>query len=363
MLLSIIAPTFNEAENIKIFISSISKVIIDIDYEIIFVDDNSQDKTYEIIKNIAKKDKKIRCLRRIGRRGLSSAVIEGALSSSSTFLLVMDSDLQHDEKKIPVMLRLMKEKDLDIVIGSRFLKKKISSGLSSRRNLFSRIANMLANKIAKVSLSDPMSGFFIVKRKVFDEIAPGLSGLGFKILLDLFASSNRKLKFDEIQFDFKIRKHGKSKLDSFVVWEYLLLLWEVRFGKFIPARFISFCIIGGSGVFVHFISLYFLYTYFLNFFYSQAFSTLIAMTSNFYLNNILTYRDRKKIGLDAFKGLIIFYLTCGIGAVANVGVANSLYLGRIDGLTGTWYFSGVIGAFVGAVWNFLMSSLITWKKR
>ena len=363
MFLSIITPTFNEAQNIKPFIFAISKVIEDLEYEIIFVDDNSTDKTYEIVKKIARQNNRIRCLRRIGRRGLSSAVIEGCLSSSANYLLVMDTDLQHDEKKIPEMLKIIKKKDIDLVIGSRFLTKISSKGLSKIRNFVSKLANFLANKIAKVELSDPMSGYFVIDRNVFDKIAPNLTGLGFKILLDIFSSSIKQLRFIEIQSDFKKRKYGESKLDFFVVWEYLLLLWEVRFGKIIPARFISFCMIGGSGVFVHLISLYIFYSNFFNFFYAQLISTLIAMTSNFYLNNIFTYRDRRKKGIDALKALILFYITCGIGAAANVGIANSVYLGNVDGLSGIWYISGIIGAFVGAVWNFLMSSLVTWKQK
>ncbi len=124
MLLSIITPTFNEAKNVKPFIKAISQAVKSTEYEIIFVDDNSLDKTYDIVKKIAKNNHKIRCLRRIGRRGLSSAVIEGCLSSSASYFLIMDTDLQHDEKKIPEMLNLIKKENLDLVIGSRFLKKK-----------------------------------------------------------------------------------------------------------------------------------------------------------------------------------------------------------------------------------------------
>jgi len=363
MLISIIAPTFNEAENIFPFVKSISRVLSNVNYEIIFVDDDSKDKTYHLVKEIAKKNKRVRCLRRIGRRGLSSAVIEGALSSSSTYLLVMDTDLQHDETKIPKMLELIENNKLDIIVGSRFLKQRTTKGLSKTRNTISKSANFLANKIANVNLSDPMSGFFIINRDFFDQVAPKLTGLGFKILLDIFSSSKGKIRYKEIHANFRTRQFGKSKLDFFVIWEYLLLLWEVRFGKIIPARFISFCIIGGSGVIVHLLSLYILYSNFFDFFYSQTISTIIAMTSNFCLNNMLTYRDRRKKGLDALKALLIFYLTCGIGAAANVGIANSLYLGNIYGLSGKWYLSGIIGALVGAVWNFLMSSLITWRHK
>ena len=363
MLLSIISPTYNEAKNIKPFILALKTSLKDFkDYEIIFVDDNSLDKTYEVVKNISKKYKNVRCIRRIGRRGLSSAVIEGCLSSSADLLLVMDADLQHDQKKIPDMIRLQKKYDLDMVIGSRFLKKKNSTGLSKNRNLISKLANFLANKISGVKLSDPMSGFFLVKRNLMEKQAINLTGLGFKILLDIMSSAKNKIHYREIEFNFKLRKYGESKLDTLVVWEYLLLLWETRFGKLIPARFVSFCIIGGTGVVNHLLILYILKNINLEFLLAQSIATFVAMTGNFFLNNILTYRDRQKKGWYAFKALIIFYLTCGLGAIANVGIANSLYTGTVNEVSLTWYLSGIVGALVGAIWNFLMSTLITWKQ-
>ena len=363
MQLSIISPTFNESLNISKLVASIEEVLTIEDYEIIFVDDNSQDRTYAVVKNIAKSKSRVRCIRRIGRRGLSSAVIEGCLSSSSDFLLIIDSDLQHDEKKIPYMLKLVEDKKLDLVIGSRFLNNKKTKGLSKYRNLLSHLANYLANKISKAELTDPMSGFFLVRRSTFDLLAPRLSGLGFKILLDIFSSAKGKVKFEEISFNFKKRQYGVSKLDSLVIWEYLLLLWQCKFGKIIPAKFLSFCLIGGSGVIVHIIILYILIKNDIKFLNAQAISTIVAMTTNFFLNNILTYRDNRKKGLAAIKALILFYLTCGIGAIANIGISNILFISNVNGLSGIWYISGIIGALVGSIWNFLMSTLVTWKAK
>lgn len=363
MQLSIVTPTYNESQNVKKFVDSIEHALGKTNYEIIFVDDNSRDKTYDCVKKLAAKKHYVRCIRRIGRRGLSSAVIEGCLSSASDLLLIMDSDLQHDEKKIPLMLELLKNDNLELIVASRFLDNKNAQGLSSYRNLLSKLANFLANKISKEKLTDPMSGFFLIKRDVFDNLAPNLSGLGFKILLDIFSATNKKLKYKEISFEFKKRLYGQSKLDSLVLWEYFLLLWQCRFGKFIPARFLSFCLIGGTGVFVHISFLYLFINLNFDFLYAQSISTLIAMTSNFFLNNVLTYRDRRKRGFSALKALIIFYLTCGIGASANIGISNLLFIGNVSGISGVWYLSGLIGAIVGSIWNFLMSSLVTWKAK
>ncbi len=363
MLLSIISPTYNEAKNIEKFVELIESCLNSYEYEIIFVDDNSTDKTHEIVKKIAYKKTNVRCIRRIGRRGLSSAVIEGCLSSSSDLLLIIDSDLQHDEKKIPIMINTLQKENLELVIASRFLNHNKVLGLTKYRNALSQFANFLANTISRANLTDPMSGFFLIKRSVFDCIVPNLSGLGFKILLDIFSSSKRKIKYKEISFNFKKRIYGESKLDSLVLWEYLLLLWQSKFGKIIPARFLSFCLIGGSGVFVHIIALYFFIKFEYSFLYAQTFSTFIAMTSNFFLNNMLTYRDKRKRGLSAIKALLLFYLTCGIGASANIGISNLLFLSNISGVSGVWYFSGFVGAIVGSIWNFLMSSLVTWKNK
>ena len=364
MLLSIITPTFNESKNVKPFIQAIRKELKSFkDYEVIFVDDNSIDKTYAVVKDLSKIYKNIRCIRRVGRRGLSSAVIEGSLSSSADLLLIMDADLQHDEKKIIQMIRIQKEYDLDMVVGSRFLRKKFTTGLSKKRTLISKFANWLASKISGVKLTDPMSGFFLIKREIIDQQAPKLTGLGFKILLDIFSSSKNKIKYKEIDFHFKPRQFGESKLSPLIIWEYILLLWEVKLGWLIPARFMSFCLIGGTGVINHLFILYLLKNLDTKFWVAQCFATFSAMTGNFFLNNLLTYRDRKKRGFDAIKALFIFYITCGLGAVANVGIANTLYLGKINEITFTWYISGVVGALVGAIWNFLMSSLITWREK
>ena len=361
MFLSIIVPTYNEAKNILPFLKAVKSAVRIKDFEIIFVDDNSTDRTYKIVKDLSKKFSMVRCIRRIGRRGLSSAVIEGCLSSSSKFLLIMDADLQHDENKICKMLDLIENENLDLVIGSRFLTESKTVGMSKARNKISKLANFLANKISGVYLSDPMSGFFIIKRSTFEEVVSDLSGIGFKILLDIFSSSKKQLKFKEIQFTFKPRKFGDSKLDTLVIWEYFMMLWDGKFGKIISSRFLSFCIIGGTGVFVHLLCLYLLKNTGVSFFYSQIFATLVAMTSNFFLNNLLTYRDRRKSGLKAVYALFLFYGTCGLGATANVGIANFFYQENITNISGIWYLSGLLGAFVGTIWNFLMSSLVTWK--
>ncbi len=361
MKISIIIPTYNESRNIKLLIESLKKTLISYSFEIIFVDDNSPDKTFGLIKEISKKDNKIRCIRRINRRGLSSAVIEGALSSSAEYLIVMDADMQHDESIIPLMIDTLEREKLDLVVASRFTEGSTVKNFSFVRNLISKVGNYLARKITGVSLKDSMSGFFLIKRNIFDNVAENLSGIGFKILLDIFSASKKDIKYKEVSFKFRERNAGSSKLDSLVIWEFLLLLWDSKLGFIIPARFISFCIIGSLGLIIHIISLMVFNHFDISFLFSQTFSTFIAMTFNFFMNNTLTYRDVRKKGFNLIKGLFLFYIICGVGAIANIGVANALFIGKIPGSEGLWYLSGIFGALVGVIWNFVMSSLITWK--
>lgn len=200
-------------------------------------------------------------------------------------------------------------------------------------------------------------GFFVISRPAFERAVRRLSGQGFKILVDLFASTPIRYRFAEMPYVFRQRLHGESKLDSLVAWEYLMLLLDKRFGHFVPVRFVSFAAIGVSGVAVHFITLYCALQA-ANFPIAQGCGTIAAMTSNYVLNNILTYRDRRLTGVRFFTGLAPFYGICSLGAVANVGVASAAF-----GHHYTWWLSGRAGAAVGAVWNYAVSSVFTWRRK
>jgi dolichol-phosphate mannosyltransferase len=355
--LSVIVPTFNERDNIEPLLMRLEAVLCGIEWEAIFVDDDSPDGTADKIRSLAQTDARIRCVQRIGRRGLSTAVIEGMLSSSAPYLAVIDADLQHDEAALAQMLGVIKTQDLDVVIGSRYAAGGGVGEWDRRRVTISGIAGRLARIVIPAELSDPMSGFFLISRPAFERAARCLSGQGFKILVDLFASTPVPYRFTEIPYLFRPRLHGQSKLDSLVAWEYLMLLLDKRLGGFVPPRFVSFSAIGVSGVAVHFITLY-CTLQLLSFPIAQACGTIAAMTSNFVLNNILTYRDRRLAGLRFFTGLASFYGICSIGAVANVGIATAAF-----GQHYTWWVSGLAGAAVGSVWNYAVSSIFTWRRR
>jgi len=355
--LAIVIPTFNERENIRPLLARLEAALNGIRWEAIFVDDDSPDGTADLVRQLAQQNARVRVLHRIGRRGLTSACVEGVLSSSASCFAVIDADMQHDETLLPRMLERLVENDLDIVVGSRYAEGGSAAGWSIKRRFVSRVAGRAARLVMKASLQDPMSGFFIMRRKAFDEAVRQLSQQGFKILLDLFASAPRPLRFAEVPYQFGLRQHGESKLDSMAAWEYGMLLADKLFGHIIPPRFLLFAVVGGLGLIVHMLALAIaLYAGGLTFGISQAIAVATAMTSNFTLNNLITYRDRRLTGWRFLKGLLSFYVICSLGAVANVGVATFIYAEQP-----IWWFAGLAGALVGAVWNYAASAFFTWR--
>jgi dolichol-phosphate mannosyltransferase len=356
--LTVLVPTFNEAGNVEPLTARLASCLDGIAWEVIFVDDDSPDGTAERVRAIGRSDRRVRCLQRVGRRGLASACIEGMLASSAPYLAVIDGDLQHDEKLLPKMLRILRTSEVDIVIGSRFMRGGGVGEWDHSRLTISRVARRLSRLLLRTELSDPMSGFFMVRREAFEEALRQLSGLGFKVLVDLFASVPRPLRFEELPYRFRSRQAGESKLDSHAVWGFLMLLMDKLMGRVVPARFVSFSLIGGFGVLVHMTVLTLVYERLaFSFSTSQAVATMVAMVFNFALNNALTFRDMRLTGWRWLRGLASFSLACSVGAIANVGIAT--YLFRQDTF---WIFSGLAGVAVGAVWNYALTSLYTWGR-
>ena len=357
--LAIVIPTLNERENVPLLVERLNCALAGLSWEAIFVDDDSADGTADVVRALARRQPNIRCVQRLGRRGLASACIEGILSSAAPYVAVMDGDLQHDEALLPVMLARIKTGSLDVVVASRYTKAGSVGDWQQSRVMISDIAGRLGRLVVKADLSDPMSGFFMVERAAFAGAMRSLSGQGFKILLDLFASSPRPLAFAEVPLTFRQRLHGESKLDAMVVWEYLMLLLEKLVGPAVPVRFLLFSLIGGLGVGTHLLTLWLgTHVLLVAFPLAQAAATVVAMTGNFLLNNLFTYRDRRLRGRRLWQGLISFYAVCGAGAAANVGVAAHLAQGHHS-----WWLAGIAGAAVSVVWNYAMSSIFTWSPR
>jgi dolichol-phosphate mannosyltransferase len=310
---------------------------------------------------LARRDRRVRCIQRIGRRGLASACVEGILASSAPYAAVMDADLQHDERLLPRMLETLKAEPLvDVIVASRYLEHG-SIGIWSRsRAWLSSLANSLGRSILRVPIADPMSGFFMVRREAFDESVRRLSNIGFKVLLDILASSPQPLHVKELPYDFRERHSGESKFDALVGWEYLMLLADKAVGHILPVRFLVFALVGGLGLMVHIAVLWLCVSPMqLSFELSQATATGVAITGNFSLNNWLTYHDRRLTGWRFVRGLLSFALICGFGAAANVGVATLLFTQQHL----NWWLAGIAGAAMSAVWNYAVTSAFTWRAR
>jgi dolichol-phosphate mannosyltransferase len=355
--ISVIVPTFNERDNVVEVVSRLERCLAGRAWEVIFVDDDSTDGTAALVRRIAGRDPRVRCLQRIGRRGLSSACVEGMLASAAPYLAVMDGDLQHDEALLPRMLETLEQGEADVVVGTRYSQGGGTGDWKRSRVRMSRIATRLSRLIVRDELSDPMSGFFALRREVLEGSVRSLSSIGFKILLDILASSSAPVRIRELPYEFRARRAGESKLDSQAVWEYLMLLADKLFGRYVPVRFVTFAAIGGFGVLVHFLVLAILFRALgLDFTASQTAAALVAMTGNFALNNILTYRDRRLRGWGWLRGWGTFTLVCSIGMLANVGVASWLFASA----TG-WAAAALAGIAIGAVWNYAMSATYTWR--
>jgi dolichol-phosphate mannosyltransferase len=359
-VLSVIVPCFNERPNVAPMIAKLDAALAGIAWEVIYVDDNSPDGTTQEVRRIARQDSRVRCIRRIGRRGLASAVIEGALSSSADIVAVIDGDLQHDETRLPVMLSALQTGAYDLAVASRHVEGGDNAGLSSRfRHVLSDGGIRLAQAFLPVRLTDPMSGFFMLPRALFEDLARGLNGQGFKILLDLVLSSPAPLRVKEVPATFRERAAGESKMDALVMVQFVGLLLDKVAGGVLPLRFFSFALVGALGILIHLLVLGTLRdSTGLGFETEQALATIVAMAFNFQLNNAITYRDQRLKGPRLWRGLLLFMVVCGFGAIANVGIAQVLYERHA-----TWTVAGGIGAMIGVVWNYAISATLVWRSR
>jgi dolichol-phosphate mannosyltransferase len=358
--LTVIVPCYNEAANVAPMVARLDAALRGIAWEVVFVDDDSPDDTTARVREIAARDPRVRGIRRIGRRGLASAVTEGALSSSASFVAVIDGDLQHDETILPSMLEAVR-RGAEVAVGSRHAEGgEATNGFSAGRAKVSDLGTRLAALLLPTPVGDPMSGFFLMPRALFDSIAPRLSARGFKILLDLLLSAGRPLRVAEVPYRFRPRTAGESKLDATVLLEFLGLLLDKALGGWLPWRFIAFAAVGAIGVIVHLAVLGIISGVpGMHFEAAQWTATFAAMTVNFLLNNRITYRDMRLRGARLVRGLVLFYVVCSIGAAANVGIAGLLVQEKLAG----WGLAGAAGALLTVVWNYAVSSTLVWRGR
>jgi len=356
--LSIVIPTFKERANVLILLEKLKAVLTHIAWEVIYVDDHSPDGTADAVRALALTDRRVRVIERIGRRGLASACVEGMMASAAPYIAVMDADLQHDEAALPDMLRKIETEKLDVVVASRRVAGGSMGDFAKERVKLSDMGSKVSKLVCRCEVSDPMSGFFIVEAKFLRALVPNLTGSGFKILVDILASSPTAPRVGEVPYHFRTRQLGESKLDVNVQLEYLFLIVDKLVGKWIPTRFALFVIVGAMGVVVHLAVLAPLYiNHRHHFAQAQLIATAMAMTCNFLLNNATTFRDRRLKGWHILTGLLIFYAACSMGALINIAFANLLILQGI-----AWYVAGVSGTVISSVWNYGVNAVITWRR-
>jgi dolichol-phosphate mannosyltransferase len=356
--LTVVVPTFKERDNVPLLVEKLARALGGIEWEVVFVDDNSPDGTAAAARAIGERDARVRCVRRIGRRGLSGACIEGMLSSQATYVGVMDADLQHDETLLTAMLEKLRG-GVDLAVASRYVAGGSAAGLAgARRERASKLSTALARNLLGVALTDPMSGFFMIRRDRFEELAPHLSSQGFKILLDIVATARGSLRIAELPFVFGERQHGESKLDTRVALDFAALILSKLTNDAVSFRFLLFCLVGLTGIAVHMTVLQLAVGFGLIFGWAQTVATFVAITWNFVLNNMFTYSDQRLSGWQFVTGLIRFQVICAIGAISNVGIATVIY--RYDP---EWWIAGLGGALMGAVWNYVVSAAFVWRQR
>jgi dolichol-phosphate mannosyltransferase len=357
--LSIIVPTFNERGNLIPLLQCLHQALPNIDYEVVIVDDDSPDSTAAMARTLAQSDRRVRVIQRIGRRGLASAAVEGMLATSSPYLLVMDADLQHDERVIPKMLRKLKSENLDIVVASRNITGGGMGEFAADRVALSHFGRKLSDAICKTPVTDPMSGFFLVTREYLHHVVHNLSNVGFKVLLDLLASARRPVRLGEVPYTFRNRAHGESKLNILVGVEYLQLLLDKLTAGIVPASYLLFGLVGSIGVVCNVILAILLVQFLhMSFNRAQILGALITIAINFFLNNEITFRFTRLRGHRLAQGLGLFYLFCSVGLLEQVALANALQHIGVD-----WMVATLVGVLIGSVWNYTMAFLLVWHVR
>ncbi|MEO0466073.1 MAG: glycosyltransferase family 2 protein [Pseudomonadota bacterium] len=361
--LTVVVPTFNESKNVGEMVRRLDETLSGMAWEIIFVDDASPDGTADIVRSMARSDQRVRLISRHNRRGLASAVVEGALAASADIVAVMDGDLQHDESVLPGMYQILADGEADVVSASRFLTEDGADGLSSQtRVAISNNGIKLSNAVFNLDMTDPLTGFFVVRRDVVRRALPDLSELGFKVLMDIIISAEPRPRVKEVPFKFRERQHGESKLDNRVMYEFFLFFIEKKISSVLPlpARFLSFAFINSIGILVHlaiFLPLTILIG--MGFGAGQLIATIIAMGFNYTVNNLVTYSDRKLKGAKFYLGFIVFGVLCSLGVIANVGIATSLhddYPQMIAALP------AIAGALITVVWNYVATAAFVWGR-
>ncbi|MFC1912035.1 glycosyltransferase [Chloroflexota bacterium] len=354
--ISIIVPTYNEADSITPLVEKLHAALAGYNYEIIFVDDDSQDGTGTIASGLSARYP-VKLMVRKGKKGLASAVVDGLQQVSNDIVGVMDADLQHPPEAVPALVREI-ENGADVAIGSRYVKGGEFPDWGPVRSVISKGAIFLSHLFLPSTrkISDPVSGFFFFNRQVVS--GAELKPTGYKILLELLIEGSYQ-KVAEVPYSFQLRHLGQSKLGARQQIDYLKHLFSLMRRKGELLRFFKFCLVGGSGVLVN-MGLLWLLTEFAGLFYllSAAISIEISIISNFTLNDYLTFPDRRSRGAGRFlQRLAKFNLVSLAGLGLNMGV-----LWLLTNVFGVYYMlSNLCGIAVATIWNYVANFWWTWK--
>jgi dolichol-phosphate mannosyltransferase len=355
--LSVVIPTYKERQNVAPLLAALEVALEGVHWEAIFVDDHSPDHTADAVRALALVNPRVRIIERVGRRGLSSACIEGMMASPAPYLAVMDADMQHDETALPEMLRLLQAKHLDIVVASRRTAGGSMGEFAKKRVRLSNLGSRVSKLVCHCDVTDPMSGFFMVDSSFFRASVPRLTGTGFKLLVDILASSPVPPRIEEVPYRFRNRLAGESKLDVNVELEYLFLILDKMVGRYLPTRFVLFVCVGSLGLLIHLSILGIFHVFNAAFSTGQVAATLSAMMFNFFLNNMVTFRDRRLKGSALVRGIFVFYAACTVGVLINLSFADRLLAAGLP-----WYSAGISGVAISSVWNYGVNTIVTWRR-
>jgi dolichol-phosphate mannosyltransferase len=350
--LSVVIPTFNAQDSIASLIEGLARALAGVDWEMIVVDDNSADQTVSLVRRLGETDPRVRAIRRVGRSGLTQTCLVTMLASRARFVAMIQPEPGFDATVLVAMLERLRGGDADLVAATR---GRAASG--RLRALVRATLSGITRRALSTGLSDPTSGFFMMRRDALEGLTPSLSSLGYQVLLDLIATARGRLRIVELagRLDDGARDGGRSELQ--LALELLALLAAKFSNDAVSIRFLLFCMVGLSGVGVHLVLLK-VALISLPFTAAQTAATVLTTVWNYSLNNTVTYGDQRLSGWSYVTGLIRFQIVCGIGLVSNVGVASLIYAND-----STWWIAGLGGAVMGAVWNYAVSSVFVWRPR
>lgn len=374
-VLSVITPTYNEALNVVPLLDALGDALAEIPHEILVVDDDSPDHTWEIAEDYASHTRTVRVLRRFSDHGLSSAVMAGMEASNGAVLAVIDADLQHDERALPAMVERIVSGEADVVVGTRSGDGGSYGDWSWFRRFVSWVAAMIARIFLRVGTSDPMSGFFAISRDAYLRTAPAVNPRGFKILLE-FIGRNPDLRIAEVGYRFRNRVAGETKMSPSIIRSYLLAVFELRFGRQVKGQFFLYSLVGASGVLVNLavfalLEVFDLGAVHLGFSRPVRWSLIggiaVSMVWNFALNNWFTFWERRFRGSSVAWGFVLFALVSVLGVVVHVAVFQFLQAnGWGDDLLGievARVLHDVVGYVVALVSNYFLNVNYIWRRR